>query len=589
MDSAAGPAIAADPSTPRVSPARRRPRERAGLLSRRCAGRRARCQQAIATAVRSRACASAMRSRRSGQRRRASTPGWPGSSAAAISMRSRHRHSAVDPADAADLDRRDRQRARCRRRCRGTPRRVDGRRRTASWHSAAAALATARSERRQRSSDGRPPGADAQHARATAAPARPRGSSAVERAAVDGAPLPDCRRTGRPGASASAPAATSASRTAATWRRDTASHSSTGAMPRPSSRRRRRRLAGDRAAFERAHRAPGDQRVAVHAHEAVAQALFEVGERVVEHVGVLGGAQGHVLQLGLQVQHLGDRHAQHAATVADDDHRSSSSAGRAPRGRRRAEPLRDALQRRLQALAPHRLGQVVDRFEVEGLQRVLGVRGDEHHRRRRRALAQLGGELQCRRGRACGCRAARRSQLCVASQTMRLRRVGGFADDLARGSRNRPPGRAGAAARALRRRRAARAAVSGLGEAVDVSALTAAPRSAPGKRVVLARFELRATSCIRRSRSRTLRRQCRARPRGSCGTLLTIESTARPSLTRVRTRIVPPSAAGSTPWRTAFSTSGCSSSGGTRARGLRRRAPSVTCRRLPKRICSIAR
>ena len=37
-------------------------------------------------------------------------------------------------------------------------------------------------------------------------------------------------------------------------------------------------------------------------------------------------------------------------------------------------------------------------------------------------------------------------------------------------------------------------------------------------------------------------------------------------LTLVRTRITPPSGDGSTPWRTAFSTSGCSSSGGTRAR-----------------------
>ena len=46
---------------------------------------------------------------------------------------------------------------------------------------------------------------------------------------------------------------------------------------------------------------------------------------------------------------------------------------------------------------------------------------------------------------------------------------------------------------------------------------------------------------------------------------LSIVITAPRRRSRVRTRIVPPSGAGSMPWRTAFSTSGCSSSGGTRA------------------------
>jgi len=76
---------------------------------------------------------------------------------------------------------------------------------------------------------------------------------------------------------------------------------------------------------------------------------------------------------------------------------------------------------------------------------------------------------------------------------------------------------------------------------------------------------------------------------GSLGTLLAIDSTARPSLTFVRTRMTPPSGDGSTPWRTAFSTSGCRISGGTRADAAFGSSSQATCRRLPKRICSMSR
>jgi hypothetical protein len=47
----------------------------------------------------------------------------------------------------------------------------------------------------------------------------------------------------------------------------------------------------------------------------------------------------------------------------------------------------------LQPLQAHRLGQVVDGFEVESLERVLGVRGDEYHRRRQGQAAQLCGQF----------------------------------------------------------------------------------------------------------------------------------------------------------------------------------------------------
>ncbi len=73
---------------------------------------------------------------------------------------------------------------------------------------------------------------------------------------------------------------------------------------------------------------------------------------------------------------------------------SSTSCGV---GDRRAPLLQVALgllQRLLQALGPHRLGQVVDGLELEGRDRVGRIGGDEHHRRRCRPAAQPARQLE---------------------------------------------------------------------------------------------------------------------------------------------------------------------------------------------------
>ncbi len=80
---------------------------------------------------------------------------------------------------------------------------------------------------------------------------------------------------------------------------------------------------------------------------------------------------------------------QHAAAVADDEFgRVRSRAGGRPAAAQR-DLLGDALQRRLQPLAAHRLGQVVRRGQLERLQRMLGMRGDEDQRRRAVGAALL--------------------------------------------------------------------------------------------------------------------------------------------------------------------------------------------------------
>ena len=147
--------------------------------------------------------------------------------------------------------------------------------------------------------------------------------------------------------------------------------------------------------------------------------------------------------------------------------------------------------------------------------------------------------------------------------------------------RIRPPGCAGAGGPALRRRR----------REPSAHPCTAAPRSARethrapgGSRTARPR---RASGAGARAHCAA---RCRCRAARRClGKVLTMLTTACARFTRVRMRITPPSGAGSTPWRTAFSTSGCSRSGGTRAAPASSSSSQLTCRRSPKRTCSMAR
>jgi hypothetical protein len=91
----------------------------------------------------------------------------------------------------------------------------------------------------------------------------------------------------------------------------------------------------------------------VHAQKALANALLQFGQRLVEQPVAAGAAQRDELLLGLQLQHLGGRHAQHAAAVAHHQHRAG-------RGRR--------------------LGEAVGNVQLKGAQRVLALRADERQR-----------------------------------------------------------------------------------------------------------------------------------------------------------------------------------------------------------------
>ena len=99
-----------------------------------------------------------------------------------------------------------------------------------------------------------------------------------------------------------------------------------------------------------------------------------------------------------------------------------------------------------------------------------------------------------------------------------------------------------------------------------------------------------ATSCSRRRRSATFTSAMPVPGRpGISGKVLVTTISAMPRCTRVRTTMRPPATAGSMPWRTAFSTRGCKTSGGSTAWAAAGSRSQTTCRRSPKRNCSIAR
>ena len=127
----------------------------------------------------------------------------------------------------------------------------------------------------------------------------------------------------------------------------------------------------------------------MHPQKAIAQTRLQLGQGLVEQPGAVPAAQRHIFQLGLEVQHLGQRHAQHPAAVADHDHRPGLSGGRGE-----GNPLGHPQQRGLQAITAHRLGQVIDGIDLKRPQRVLAVRADKHHQRRVGQSAQFIGQPQ---------------------------------------------------------------------------------------------------------------------------------------------------------------------------------------------------
>lgn len=142
----------------------------------------------------------------------------------------------------------------------------------------------------------------------------------------------------------------------------------------------------------------GDQRVAVDAHEALAELVFQRLQRLVQQHLALRMAQGHVLVVGNEEDHLFQRDQLDplAGPCTDVAARTAAAGGRGlgQRGQLHAVRSRGFLQRLGQVFAAHRLDQVAHGADLEGFQGEFVMGRAEDHSRRRFPLAESGRDLE---------------------------------------------------------------------------------------------------------------------------------------------------------------------------------------------------
>ena len=122
----------------------------------------------------------------------------------------------------------------------------------------------------------------------------------------------------------------------------------------------------------------------MHAHEARSEFLFETGKRFFQKELAVAGANGDVLELGLEIDDFLDGDEDHARAFRDRQ--------KAPRRGGQAIELligdrtqsRHFLKRGEKPLHPHRLHQIVDGVDFECCDRVLVIRGREYQHRGQR-------------------------------------------------------------------------------------------------------------------------------------------------------------------------------------------------------------
>ena len=114
------------------------------------------------------------------------------------------------------------------------------------------------------------------------------------------------------------------------------------------------------------------QAIAVQADQLVGPRFLQLAQRFLDQQLAADVLHHHVLFLGEQAQHVGQRHAHLLAALA-----AAQEGARFARGLVKASPR--ALQGIAQALQPHRLEQVIRRAQFERLQRVRLVGGTEDH------------------------------------------------------------------------------------------------------------------------------------------------------------------------------------------------------------------
>ena len=145
--------------------------------------------------------------------------------------------------------------------------------------------------------------------------------------------------------------------------------------------------------FKTGDRLTRDQRTAMQANEALGKLFFQLGQRFVEQVLAAGSARRHVLEVGFQVENVGQRNQQQTPALMTRKMRARRlRQGRQTLGQRRLS-LPRLLKGSDETRQAHRLEQVIDGVEFEGLDGITVVGGDENHCRRLCEPPEMAGEL----------------------------------------------------------------------------------------------------------------------------------------------------------------------------------------------------
>ena len=120
------------------------------------------------------------------------------------------------------------------------------------------------------------------------------------------------------------------------------------------------------------------------------QSLLERGNRLQQQMTSARNVKAHVIALRINAVHFIGTHAQQFGTVRDPEFRNPRLLAFAILSRSTAAARHGTRDRTLKPVLRHGLEDVIDRVEIESLDREAVMRGDEDHGR---ALRRIGHDL----------------------------------------------------------------------------------------------------------------------------------------------------------------------------------------------------
>ena len=126
----------------------------------------------------------------------------------------------------------------------------------------------------------------------------------------------------------------------------------------------------------------------MQAQEGVAKFAFQMGQGLIKQVIAVDRSGADIFQLGPQIENFHHRHQQQAASFVAGEMRTATTTQRLPQFRdgqvctsNKQRRSTNFLQGCQQTLGAHRLEQIIDGVQFEGLHGVVIVGGGKNQRR----------------------------------------------------------------------------------------------------------------------------------------------------------------------------------------------------------------